>query len=95
MLHRLNGLRFDFCQFSVICHGHFTCQYFFTILPEMTFLIACLSSLLLFLLAIFTSSVMAFAERSLLLITLGIILGLTPASLISESTFPLGVKGSF
>ena len=24
MLHRLNGLRFDFCQFSVICHGHFT-----------------------------------------------------------------------
>ena len=65
----------------------FICLYFFTVLLEMTFLIACWSSLLLFLLAIFISSEITFAKRSLFLIGLGITLGLTPASLISERHF--------
>ena len=86
----------SFLQFvMVISLRVFICLYFFTILPKMTFLIACWSSLLLLLLAIFISSEIAFAKRSLFLIGLEITLGLTPASLISESTFLLGVKGSF
>ena len=27
----LNGLRFDFCQFSAICHGHFTKSFYLSV----------------------------------------------------------------